>query len=150
MYTKISNPKTGRKVNITSRLGKQIIRNYLNYLNGGDGNSVNSIIAQQLATITAMRSKQATCNAKVTSLTDELEKAKKEAASAAADTAQCLKNIKLTENNTEEWNEVLEGEIADQTKLAKIRGKSLKKRMNLTPEEAIQISQEDAFTSVFG
>tara|TARA_B110000211_G_scaffold158151_1_gene179009 strand:+ start:3620 stop:3805 length:186 start_codon:yes stop_codon:yes gene_type:complete len=35
MYTKVVNPKTGRKVAITSRLGKQIIKNYLNYLRGG-------------------------------------------------------------------------------------------------------------------
>ena len=33
MYTKITNPKTGRKVSINSSLGKNIIRNYLNYVN---------------------------------------------------------------------------------------------------------------------
>ena len=35
MYSKITNPKTGRRVSIKSRLGKKIIRNYLNFLVGG-------------------------------------------------------------------------------------------------------------------
>uniref|UniRef100_A0A6C0B630 Uncharacterized protein n=1 Tax=viral metagenome TaxID=1070528 RepID=A0A6C0B630_9ZZZZ len=35
MYSKIVNPKTGRKVSVTSRLGKSIIRKYLNVLSGG-------------------------------------------------------------------------------------------------------------------
>ena len=35
MYSKIVNPKTGRKVSVTSRLGKSIVRNYLNVLTGG-------------------------------------------------------------------------------------------------------------------
>ena len=35
MYSKIVNPKTGRKVSITGRLGKTILRNYFNVLNGG-------------------------------------------------------------------------------------------------------------------
>ena len=35
MYNKIVNPKTGRKVNINSNLGKKIIKKYLNVLNGG-------------------------------------------------------------------------------------------------------------------
>ena len=29
MYSKITNPKTGRKVSVKSRLGKMILRNYL-------------------------------------------------------------------------------------------------------------------------
>jgi hypothetical protein len=33
-YNKIINPLTGRKVNITSKLGKKILRNYLNQLGG--------------------------------------------------------------------------------------------------------------------
>jgi hypothetical protein len=36
MYSKIVNPKTGRRVSITSRLGKEILRNYLSILVGGD------------------------------------------------------------------------------------------------------------------
>ena len=35
MYSKIVNPKTGRKVSITGRIGKTILRNYFNVLNGG-------------------------------------------------------------------------------------------------------------------
>ena len=35
MYSKIVNPKTGRKVNINGSLGKSIIKNYLNFLKGG-------------------------------------------------------------------------------------------------------------------
>ena len=35
MYSKIVNPKTGRKVNINSKLGKTIIQNYINYSLGG-------------------------------------------------------------------------------------------------------------------
>ena len=34
MYNKIVNPNTGRKVNINSRLGKKIIKNYLILLGG--------------------------------------------------------------------------------------------------------------------
>ena len=33
MYSKIINPKTGKKVLTTSRLGKSILRNYLKVLN---------------------------------------------------------------------------------------------------------------------
>ena len=36
MYSKIINPKTGRKVNVNGKLGKSIIRNYLVFLNGGE------------------------------------------------------------------------------------------------------------------
>jgi len=35
MYTKIVNPKTGRRVSIKGKLGKSILRNYLNVLSGG-------------------------------------------------------------------------------------------------------------------
>lgn len=35
MYSKITNPKTGRKVDVNGRLGKNIVRNYLMVLNGG-------------------------------------------------------------------------------------------------------------------
>ena len=35
MYSKITNPKTGRKVDLNGRLGKNIVRNYLMVLNGG-------------------------------------------------------------------------------------------------------------------
>ena len=35
MYSKIINPKTGRKVKVTGVLGRKILQNYLNYLNGG-------------------------------------------------------------------------------------------------------------------
>ena len=38
MWQKIINPKTGRKVSITSKLGKNILNNYINQLqNGGSG-----------------------------------------------------------------------------------------------------------------
>jgi len=36
MYSKIINPKTGRKVNVNGRLGKSIIRNYIVFVNGGE------------------------------------------------------------------------------------------------------------------
>lgn len=35
MWSKIVNPKTGRKVNINSKIGKNIIKNYINHQNGG-------------------------------------------------------------------------------------------------------------------
>ena len=35
MYSKIVNPSTGRKVNISSRLGRKILKNYLQVLKGG-------------------------------------------------------------------------------------------------------------------
>ena len=35
MYSKIVNPKTGRKVSVASQLGKSIVRKYLNVLSGG-------------------------------------------------------------------------------------------------------------------
>ena len=35
MYSKITNPKTGAQVSIKSKLGKRILRNYLNVLSGG-------------------------------------------------------------------------------------------------------------------
>ena len=35
MYSKIENPKTGRKVSVGSQLGKSIVRKYLNVLTGG-------------------------------------------------------------------------------------------------------------------
>jgi len=35
MYSKIANPKTGRMVSINSKLGQEILRNYLNVLEGG-------------------------------------------------------------------------------------------------------------------
>ena len=35
MYSKITNPKTGRKVSVKSRLGKMILKNYLLVLKGG-------------------------------------------------------------------------------------------------------------------
>ena len=35
MYSKITNPKTGRRVSVKSRLGKTILRNYLFILSGG-------------------------------------------------------------------------------------------------------------------
>ena len=35
MYSKITNPLTGRKVNINSKLGKKVLKNYLLQLKGG-------------------------------------------------------------------------------------------------------------------
>ena len=35
MYSKIVNPKTGRKVSVNSRKGKEIIRHYVTHLQGG-------------------------------------------------------------------------------------------------------------------
>ena len=35
MYTEITDPKTGKLVSIHSKAGKQIIQNYINFLNGG-------------------------------------------------------------------------------------------------------------------
>ena len=37
MYSKITNPRTGRKVSVKSRLGKKILRQYLEILTGGAG-----------------------------------------------------------------------------------------------------------------
>jgi len=39
MYSKIVNPKTGRKVSVGGRLGRDILRRYLIVLRGGDGKS---------------------------------------------------------------------------------------------------------------
>ena len=35
MYSKIINPKTGRRVNVKNRLGRQILKNYIRVLRGG-------------------------------------------------------------------------------------------------------------------
>ena len=35
MYNKIVNPKTGRKVNINGKIGREILRNYILFSNGG-------------------------------------------------------------------------------------------------------------------
>ena len=35
MYKKIINPETGRKVSINGKLGKTILRHYINVLQGG-------------------------------------------------------------------------------------------------------------------
>ena len=37
MYHKIVNPKTGRKVNIYTKLGQAILKGYLNQLGGHNG-----------------------------------------------------------------------------------------------------------------
>ena len=34
MYNKITNPETGRKVNVTSKLGQKILKDYLYHLGG--------------------------------------------------------------------------------------------------------------------
>ena len=34
MWNKIVNPKTGRKVNVNSKIGKNVLRNYINQLGG--------------------------------------------------------------------------------------------------------------------
>jgi len=43
MYSKIINPETGRTVNINGRLGKQILRNYVDTLNGGSSSRTPSL-----------------------------------------------------------------------------------------------------------
>ena len=56
MYSKIVNPKTGRKVSIKSKLGKTIIQNYINYSDGGasivDGRSKKKVYFDEIGTIT--------------------------------------------------------------------------------------------------
>ena len=37
MWHTIVNPKTGRKVSVTGKIGKKILRNYISHLNGGAG-----------------------------------------------------------------------------------------------------------------
>ena len=39
LYHKIVNPETGRSVNINSKLGKRIIKKYINNQSGGGGNN---------------------------------------------------------------------------------------------------------------
>ena len=39
MWHTIVNPKTGRKVSVTGKIGKKILRNYISHLNGGAGPS---------------------------------------------------------------------------------------------------------------
>ena len=38
MYSKIINPTTGRKVSVNGKIGRNVLRNYLNILNGIDLN----------------------------------------------------------------------------------------------------------------
>ena len=45
MYTKIINPKTGRKVSVTSRLGKQILKKYVSFLTGGGDKSFENLFS---------------------------------------------------------------------------------------------------------
>ena len=35
MWNKIVNPETGRKVNVNGKIGKKVLKNYLNNINGG-------------------------------------------------------------------------------------------------------------------
>ena len=35
MYSKITNPETGRKVNLFGKIGQQVLKNYINVMNGG-------------------------------------------------------------------------------------------------------------------
>jgi hypothetical protein len=37
MWNKIVNPKTGRKVNVNSKIGKSVLKNYMKQLGGGWG-----------------------------------------------------------------------------------------------------------------
>ena len=39
-YNFIVNPKTGRKVKLNGKIGREILRNYLNYMKGGSENSI--------------------------------------------------------------------------------------------------------------
>jgi len=37
MYSKIINPETGRAVNVNGRIGRQVLKKYINAMNGGEG-----------------------------------------------------------------------------------------------------------------
>ena len=39
MYSKITNPETGRKVNLFGKIGQQILKNYINVMNDGASRS---------------------------------------------------------------------------------------------------------------
>ena len=56
MYDKIVNPKTGRKVNINGKLGRQILRNYLDVLQGGAPNQLPNSAIESLSSPRAAQS----------------------------------------------------------------------------------------------
>ena len=109
MYTKIANPKTGRKVAITSRLGKQIIRNYLNYLRGGEATGGEELPADQryraqLISITKMKGEVTALEADVARLTAELDKKTVEAASAAKKVQEAVDAELICKQNVSSCN----------------------------------------------
>ena len=109
MYTKIANPKTGRKVAITSRLGKQIIRNYLNYLRGGEATGGEELTTDQrfraqLISITKMKGEVTALEADVARLTVELDKKTVEAASAAKKVQEATEAKLICQRNVSSCN----------------------------------------------
>jgi len=46
MWNKIVNPKTGRKVNLNSRIGKSVLRNYIAQLGGSKQTQLKRIAAR--------------------------------------------------------------------------------------------------------
>ena len=62
MYDKIMNPKTGRKVNINGKLGRQILRNYLDVLQGGARNQLPNFAIKSLSSLPTAQSGGAAAN----------------------------------------------------------------------------------------
>ena len=48
MYSKITNPITGRKISINGKLGKTILRNYITVLQGGAYEEVKNAVAKSV------------------------------------------------------------------------------------------------------
>ena len=66
MYSHISNPKTGRKVSVTGRLGKSILLNYLKVIKGG---STTEMAKRFLNDPTTQENLQKEANRKIVELT---------------------------------------------------------------------------------
>ena len=108
MYRKIVNPISGKKVSLTGKLGKQILRKYLNYLNGGD---------KQMAIIVGqLRAQSEACASKVAELEKELTQAK--------DALAVAKKKELEGAAFDEMNEDQFRELSDETR--KIKRTALK------------------------
>tara|TARA_B110000977_G_scaffold138669_1_gene176116 strand:- start:520 stop:1044 length:525 start_codon:yes stop_codon:yes gene_type:complete len=109
MYTKVVNPKTGRKVAITSRLGKQIIKNYLNYLRGGESTGGEELSAAQrykaqMTSIATMKGEVTKLETKVAELTAELDEKTVEAASAAKKVQEATEAKLICQRNVSSCN----------------------------------------------
>tara|TARA_B110000971_G_scaffold1751_1_gene1965 strand:+ start:470 stop:1012 length:543 start_codon:yes stop_codon:yes gene_type:complete len=121
MYRKIINPISGKKVNVTGKLGKQILRKYLNYLNGGDKQMAN-IVGQ-------LRATSAACASKVTELEKQLTQAKDALAEAKRKELEIAKQQAEKDDDATAFAEMNEDQFSNlEGKTKKLKRAALKFR----------------------